>query len=89
MQLLFLFYLFGVITAWQKAKQTNKDAFVPALFFMIVITVIEWMPTLRVNEKSWLYLMLIPLLVCNAYQLLILHKLNDAPALEKKHTEKA
>lgn len=81
--------LFGMITAWQKAKQTNKDAFVPALFFMIVITVIEWMPTLRVNEKSWLYLMLIPLLVCNAYQMLVLHKLNDASAHEKKHTQKA
>ncbi|WP_041580207.1 KinB-signaling pathway activation protein [Bacillus sp. 1NLA3E] len=85
---LFIF-VFGLIIAWQKAKQTSKDAFVSALFFMVVITVLEWMPTLRVNEKSWLYLMLIPLLVCNAYQLLILHKLNEKSQLQRKHAVKA
>lgn len=66
----------GLITAWLKMKQTNKAAFIPALFFMIVVTVIEWMPVLRVNEHSWLYLMLFSLLACNAYQLLVLQKLN-------------
>lgn len=81
--------LFGIIVAWQKAKQTNKDAFIPALFFMIVITVIEWMPVLRVNEKSWLYLMLVPLLVCNAYQLLVLHKLNETSQLQRNRVQKA
>ncbi|RAK16781.1 KinB signaling pathway activation protein [Anoxybacillus vitaminiphilus] len=71
---LFIF-LFGLVVAYIKRSQTNKEAFVPALFFMVVVTVIEWFPVLRINEKDWLYLMLFPLLVCNAYQLLILHKL--------------
>lgn len=66
----------GLLVAWMKSRQTNKDAFIPALFFMVVVTVIEWVPVLRVNEQSWFYLMLFALLVCNAYQLLILHKLN-------------
>ncbi|NHM33414.1 KinB-signaling pathway activation protein [Neobacillus terrae] len=66
----------GLLVAWIKAKETNKEAFIPALFFMIVVTVIEWVPVLRVNEHSWFYLMLFALLVCNAYQVLILHKLN-------------
>ncbi|MFP7300501.1 KinB-signaling pathway activation protein [Neobacillus niacini] len=66
----------ALITAWFKARQTNREAFIPALFFMIVVTVIEWFPVLRVNELSWVYLMLFALLACNAYQLLILHKLN-------------
>ncbi|KGM45224.1 KinB-signaling pathway activation protein [Neobacillus niacini] len=66
----------SLVTAWFKAKQTNREAFIPALFFMIVVTVIEWFPVLRVNEPSWVYLMLFSLLACNAYQLLILHKLN-------------
>ena len=65
----------GLAVAYIKSAQTNKGAFVPALFFMVVVTVIEWFPVLRINERDWLYLMLIPLLVCNAYQLLILHKL--------------
>ena len=71
-----LLFIPALVTAWFKAKQTNREAFIPALFFMIVVTVIEWFPVLRVNEHSWLYLMLFSLLACNAYQLLILHKLN-------------
>lgn len=66
--------LSGFMAAYSKARQTNKDAFIPALFFMIVVTVLEWVPILRVNEESWLYLMIFPLLICNAYQLLALPK---------------
>lgn len=65
----------GLLVAYTKKKQTNKEAFVPALFFMIVVTTIEWFPALRTNEESWLYLMVFPLLICNMYQLLILPKL--------------
>ncbi|MEH7180952.1 KinB-signaling pathway activation protein [Neobacillus vireti] len=77
----------GLVTAWFKAKQTNREAFVPALFFMVVVTVIEWFPVLRVNEQSWVYLMLISLLACNAYQLLILHKLNLKSQQERQRIE--
>lgn len=66
----------GLTVAWYKIKQTNRDAFIPAMFFMIVVTLVEWVPVLRVNEQSWLYLMMFALVACNAYQLLILHKLN-------------
>lgn len=66
--------IFGFLVAYVKVKQTNNHTFVPALFFMIVATVLEWTPVLRENDGSWLYFMLIPLLSCNAYQLLILNK---------------
>ncbi|SDN79038.1 KinB-signaling pathway activation protein [Bacillus sp. OK048] len=82
-----LLLIIGSITAWYKAKQTNREAFIPALFFMIVVTVIEWFPVLRVNEEEWLYLMLFPLLACNAYQLLILHKLNLKSQQERQRIE--
>ena len=42
---------------------------------MVVVTILEWVPALRINDTDWLYLMVIPLLLCNAYQLLILHRL--------------
>ncbi|MDQ0163998.1 KinB-signaling pathway activation protein [Bacillus alveayuensis] len=70
-------FLFGLVIAFLKKKQTNKEAFIPALFFMVVVSVVEWMPAIQVNEKDWLYLMIIPILVCNAYQLLILPKLTS------------
>jgi len=67
-------FIVGLLVAFMKRKDTNKEAFVPALFFMIVVTVIEWFPALRVNEEDWLLLMLIPIQICNAYQLLMLPK---------------
>ena len=71
-----LLLVVGLIVAWYKTKQTSRDAFIPAIFFMVVVTLVEWVPVLRVNEQSWLYLMMCALMACNAYQLLILHKLN-------------
>jgi KinB signaling pathway activation protein len=78
----------GLVIALMKAKQTNKEAFIPALFFMVVVTVIEWVPVLRVNEENWVYLMLFPLLACNAYQLLVLHKLNQKSLEERQALQK-
>lgn len=72
--------LFGLIIAFAKAKITNSSAFIPALFFMVVATIIEWTPVLQVNEENWLSLMLYPLLICNSYQLLILQRLNERSA---------
>lgn len=70
-----LLLIYGLIVAYIKSSETNKQAFTPALFFMVVVTTIEWVPALRANEESWLYLMLFPILICNSYQLLILHRL--------------
>ncbi|PEQ47445.1 KINB signaling pathway activation protein [Bacillus cereus] len=70
-----ILFVFGAMVAYVKSKETNKKAFVPALFFMVVVTILEWVPALRINDTDWLYLMVIPLLLCNAYQLLILHRL--------------
>lgn len=64
----------GLIVAYFKTKQGKKSTFIPALFFMVVVTILEWIPVLRVNEKSWVYLMLFPLVICNAYQILMLPK---------------
>ncbi len=65
----------SIVVAYRKARQTNNGTFIPALFFMIVATTVEWTPVLRGNDESWLYFMLFPLLACNAYQLLILNTL--------------
>jgi len=78
----------GLICAWGKMKQTNRDAFIPALFFMTVATLVEWVPVLRENEHSWFYLMLIALLACNGYQLFILPKLNAKSEQERKAHKK-
>uniref|UniRef100_UPI0020BF90BE KinB-signaling pathway activation protein n=1 Tax=Lysinibacillus sp. D4A1_S13 TaxID=2941228 RepID=UPI0020BF90BE len=50
------------------------NTFVSSSFLMVVITALEWVPALRVNNEDWLYLMLILLMGCNAFQLLMLPK---------------
>jgi KinB signaling pathway activation protein len=72
-----LILVVALIVGVLKVKQTNKSAFIPTLFFMVVVTVIEWFPVLRVNDESYMYFMLIPLLICNTYQLLILPKYHE------------
>ena len=84
-----LLLVIGLVVAYIKAKQTNRKAFIPALFFMVVITTVEWVPVLLQNDKSWLYYMLFTLLVCNIYQLLSLHRINEASAVELEKKKKA
>ncbi|RLL39953.1 KinB-signaling pathway activation protein [Oceanobacillus piezotolerans] len=65
------------MVAKKKAKETNKHAFIPALFFMIVITTVEWVPALQVEGTEYMWLMIAPLLACNTYQLLKLHRITN------------
>jgi hypothetical protein len=68
----FLIFLAGLVIAFWKRKQTNRHSFLPTLFFMTVVTILEWVPVLRVNDTDWLQLMIYPLIVCNSYQILSL-----------------
>lgn len=74
---------FGLIIAKIKASQTNKRAFVPTLFLMVVMTAIEWVPGLRTEGTDIAWLMIISLLACNTYQILVLHKLQEPSPVKK------
>lgn len=78
----------GLIIATIKAKQTNKETFISALFFMVVVTSIELISVLRVNNESWIYFMLIPLLACNLYQLLFLPYYLKRSQMEREKKDK-
>ncbi|MGM9988984.1 MAG: KinB-signaling pathway activation protein [Bacillaceae bacterium] len=70
----------GVVVATKKSRETKKEAFIPALFFMVFVTIIEMLPVISVGDQSWLLLSLLILLVCNAYQMLILHRITTNKA---------
>ncbi|WP_175616030.1 KinB-signaling pathway activation protein [Piscibacillus halophilus] len=83
--------IYSYAVAKVKAKETHPRAFLPALFFMIVVTTVEWIPALRVDEREWVMLMIVPLLAVNTYQLLTLHKIvgfNEGPTESKDHKKK-
>lgn len=63
----------GAVVAYVKFKQTNFTALIPALFLMIVMTVLEWTPVLRGGDFQYMLLVLPTLLGANAYQLIALH----------------
>lgn len=88
--LLAILLITAVVTAYFKAKWTNKDTFISALFFMIVITTVEWLPALMVeagNIDSWVTLLLFPFLAVNAYQLLVLPKYNAQSDIDRQRLE--
>lgn len=68
--------LFSVVVSWFKVKQTNKTAFVPTMFLMFFITFIESWPALQGETNvSAIVFMMVPLFVCNAYQIMMMHRL--------------
>ncbi|MBM7096692.1 KinB-signaling pathway activation protein [Bacillus sp. H-16] len=70
---------YSLTVAYIKSKDTNFTAFIPTLFFMVVVTTIEWIPALRENEPTFLWTALVPLLVANTWQILVLHRLHEQP----------
>ena len=80
----------SAITAYFKAKWTKKHTLISALFFMIVVTTLEWLPALMVrsgNIDEWVTILLFPLLAVNAYQLLSLPKYNKQSDEDKVKLE--
>ena len=69
--------VYGIIVASIKSKDTNWFAFIPTLFFIVVVTTIEWIPALRENDTTFLITSIVPLLVANTWQVLVLHRLHE------------
>lgn len=65
----------SALVAWWKSRETNFKAFSSTIFFMFVFTVIELIPALRENNINSQWFMVIPLLVCNTWQIMQLHRL--------------
>lgn len=65
----------AVGTAWLKVRATNAGAWVPTIFFMLVFTLLETAIALQVGLAQAVVLMTVPLVVCNAWQIMRLHKL--------------
>lgn len=67
--------IIAVVTAFGKSQLTNSTAWIPTLFFMFVVTALEWIPALKQNDVHSTLSMLVPLLFCNVWQVMQLHRL--------------
>ncbi|MVP00201.1 KinB-signaling pathway activation protein [Paenibacillus lutrae] len=67
----------GLIVSQIKVSLTNSHARIPTLFFIIVVTSLEMLPAFSISDLSSLLYVAIVLLGCNAWQILIFHKLTN------------
>ncbi|HJH10523.1 MAG TPA: KinB-signaling pathway activation protein [Metalysinibacillus jejuensis] len=81
----------SIATAFKKVKMTGKKhVLISALFFMIVITTLEWTIALMGRDAKideYVALLLFPLLAVNAFQLLMLPKYNEQSERDRKRLE--
>jgi len=64
----------GLLVAAWKVKLTNRNGFIPTLFFMTAVTAVEAIPAIRLNTAASTIFMMVPLIASNAWQILILSK---------------
>ncbi|QAY68586.1 KinB signaling pathway activation protein [Paenibacillus protaetiae] len=83
----------AAIVSYVKIKQTNSSAFIPSMFLLFTITFIEAWPALQgeLNVAAIIFMM-IPLFACNAYQIMMLHRIlgnqtADSPAAAVKSAQ--
>ncbi|MBB6734987.1 KinB-signaling pathway activation protein [Cohnella zeiphila] len=69
----------SIVVAWWKVKETTAGAWLPTLFFMIAVTTIEAVPGFRTEKWTSLLFTLVPLFVCNSFQIMRLHHILGKP----------
>ncbi|MGD7046358.1 KinB-signaling pathway activation protein [Jeotgalibacillus proteolyticus] len=74
----------GLLVASLKSKQATASVFPSTLFFMVVVTTLEWLPVLRSNEGYWLVTIMFTLIATNAYQILALPRYNKRSVKERE-----
>ena len=72
----------GLLVAFWKSRLTNRRGFVPALFFMVVATLIESGTALKQDSLMMMLYTVLTLLICNAWQILWIHRLVVPPKVE-------
>lgn len=67
----------ALLVAWRKTHETSSGAWVPTVFFLVAITALETVPAFRTGSMPSLIFQMVPLFVCNAYQIMRLHRILD------------
>ncbi|WP_442950106.1 KinB-signaling pathway activation protein [Paenibacillus sp. HW567] len=69
--------LTAIIVAYFKVRSTNVSAWIPTFFFLTAITIAEIIGVLRIGVDSATVFIVIPLIACNAFQILMLHRIME------------
>ncbi|MFE4714389.1 KinB-signaling pathway activation protein [Paenibacillus sp. NPDC056722] len=66
--------LSAIVVTYFKVRSTNFSAWIPTFFFMTAITIVETIGVLRIGVDSATVFIIVPLIACNAFQILMLHR---------------
>lgn len=66
--------LTAVAVTYFKVRSTNLSAWIPTFFFMTAVTIVETIGVLRIGVESATVFIIVPLIACNAFQILMLHR---------------
>ncbi|GGG04631.1 hypothetical protein GCM10010912_56740 [Paenibacillus albidus] len=69
-----LILMTAIAVSYFKVKSTNASAWIPTFFFMTAITIVEIIGVLRIGVDNATIFIVVPLLACNAFQILMLHR---------------
>ncbi|MFF2912534.1 KinB-signaling pathway activation protein [Paenibacillus sp. NPDC057934] len=69
-----LILLSAILVTYFKVRSTNFSAWIPTFFFMTAITIVETIGVLRIGVDSATVFIIVPLIACNAFQILMLHR---------------
>lgn len=67
----------SLVVGWRKTHETSSGAWIPTVFFLVAITALESVPAFRTGNMPSLIFQIVPLFVCNAYQIMMLHRILD------------
>lgn len=67
--------LTAVIVSYFKVQSTKAAAAIPTFFFMTAITIVETIGVLQIGVDSATVFIVVPLIACNAFQILRLHRI--------------
>lgn len=71
----------SILVTWLKVRWTNQTALIPTLFFMVVVTTFESIPSINPKGEQLpiesVFFTIFVLLLCNAWQILQLHRLTN------------
>nr|WP_025697542.1 KinB-signaling pathway activation protein [Paenibacillus forsythiae] len=67
--------LAALAVAYFKVRDTNASAWIPTFFFMTGVTIVEMIGVLRLGVDNATMFIVVPLIACNAFQILRLHRI--------------
>ncbi|MCL6605784.1 MAG: KinB-signaling pathway activation protein [Paenibacillus sp.] len=78
--------LSAVIVSFIKVRSTNISAWIPTFFFMTAVSIVEVIGVLRIGVDSATVFIVVPLIACNAFQILMLHRILKPSVRESRYS---